>query len=293
MKIFGGFWTEEKLDAFSKYVNAYLTILNKNKKKYNWTTVYFDGFSGSGDIKDNKDFLEETFFSDDDKNDLINYKKGSVRRILEIPREKNFDKLFFIDRDPENIKSINTIVKDLNLDPESVRTSIDDCNDNLRKFSDYIRKKDKRSLILLDPFGMQLDWSSIESLKNTKSDIWILVPSGVAINRLLSKKIELTNFDKLSKFFGLSKDELRNYFYSESTQTKIFDDVIDFEKVSNPIDKIIKLYIKQLKEIWKHTLDEPLLLTNSKNATLFHFIFASNNETGYKIASDIVGKKKR
>ena len=30
----GGAWTEEKLDALEKYVNAYLTIMNAQKDKY-------------------------------------------------------------------------------------------------------------------------------------------------------------------------------------------------------------------------------------------------------------------
>ena len=29
----GGQWTEEKLDAFEKYVNAYLTIMNSFREK--------------------------------------------------------------------------------------------------------------------------------------------------------------------------------------------------------------------------------------------------------------------
>jgi len=32
MKSFGGSWTEQKLNTFIKYVEAYLTILNKFKK---------------------------------------------------------------------------------------------------------------------------------------------------------------------------------------------------------------------------------------------------------------------
>ena len=47
MKSFGGSWTEQKLNAFIKYVEAYLTIL----QKYNWQTVYFDGFAGYGKRK--------------------------------------------------------------------------------------------------------------------------------------------------------------------------------------------------------------------------------------------------
>ena len=44
----GGLWTEEKLEAFEKYVNAYLTIMNVSRKKYGWKLIYFDGFAGSG-----------------------------------------------------------------------------------------------------------------------------------------------------------------------------------------------------------------------------------------------------
>ena len=51
MKKFGGSWTVKKLDAFINYVKAYTTILNSVKKKYNWKTIYFDGFAGYGERK--------------------------------------------------------------------------------------------------------------------------------------------------------------------------------------------------------------------------------------------------
>jgi len=38
----GGPWTEKKLDAFAKYVSAYLYIMKKNPQ---WDTIYFDGFA--------------------------------------------------------------------------------------------------------------------------------------------------------------------------------------------------------------------------------------------------------
>ena len=36
----GGSWTEEKLDAFTKYVNAYLTIMNKNNTSVNFNRKF-------------------------------------------------------------------------------------------------------------------------------------------------------------------------------------------------------------------------------------------------------------
>jgi hypothetical protein len=66
------------------------------------------------------------------------------------------------------------------------------------------------ALIFLDPFGMQINWDSIASLKETRSDIWILVPTGVIVNRLLDKKGNLKSIDKLESFFGLSGEEVNN-----------------------------------------------------------------------------------
>ncbi len=49
---------------------------------------------------------------------------------------------------------------------------------------------------------------------------------------------------------------------------------------------------EKLKTIFANPVKEPLKLKNSKNATIFHFIFASNNEKATKVAQYIIRKKK-
>jgi three-Cys-motif partner protein len=51
----GGTWTGEKLDAFEKYVNAYLTIMNVKRNEFGWKLIYFDGFAGSGSSASNNE----------------------------------------------------------------------------------------------------------------------------------------------------------------------------------------------------------------------------------------------
>ena len=46
------------------------------------------------------------------------------------------------------------------------------------------------------------------------TDLWILIPTGVIVNRLLDRKGELTYIDKLTSFFGKDEDFLRKYFYT-------------------------------------------------------------------------------
>ncbi len=46
MNQFGGDWTDRKMKIVVDYAKAYLTIMSKQ----NFTTIYFDGFAGSGAI---------------------------------------------------------------------------------------------------------------------------------------------------------------------------------------------------------------------------------------------------
>ena len=46
---FGGNWTEEKLNIFTSYLNAYLIALQNRKFK----KVYIDAFAGTGEIETN------------------------------------------------------------------------------------------------------------------------------------------------------------------------------------------------------------------------------------------------
>jgi len=158
------------------------------------------------------------------------------------------------------------------------------------KLSEALKDKTKNlaALVFLDPFGMQINWESIESLKGTRSDVWILIPTGVIVNRLLDSKCQLKHSIKLQSFFGLPEQEIKDFFYTTKTYNGLFGDVEIIQKISNPIEKIAELYVEKLKTIWSHVTEKPLRLYNSKRVPIFHLVFASNNSTGLKIAKDII-----
>lgn len=264
MKTFGGKWTELKLNAFIAYVKAYLTIMNKAKVKYNWETIYFDGFAGSGEnIRSN--IFEESFFDfDQDLIEEISIYKGSVKKILELEEPFIFDYYYFIDNNKSNIDNIDrTKVSVQHIKSDRIIVRKGDCNVELRKLSHALNNKRYAALIFLDPFGMQVNWDSIASLKNTKSDIWILLPSGVAINRLLPKSgyVEKHNLI-LEKFFGLKYEDLRSKFYLDIIEDNLFGQQKKSTKIINAIDKIVELYISQMNTVWKFVIDKPLILMN-------------------------------
>lgn len=280
----GGPWTEKKLTAFSKYVSSYLTIMNKNPY---WKTIYFDGFAGSGNRKEkcNSTIFEQLKIS------LLedHVYKGSAERVLKIKDDISFDHYYFIDTNEESLKKLEIKLKNLpEIDTLKLNFRPGDCNKYLVELSRALNTGKYAALVLLDPFGMQINWESIASLKGTRSDMWILVPTGVIVNRLLNRNGELKQIEKLQSFFGLSGNEIRDLFYTKEIQATLFGEEEITNKVIRPIEKIAKVYIRQMKTIWNNVTEEPLILYNSRGVPIFHFIFASNNLSATKIAGQII-----
>jgi len=158
----GGIWTEKKLDAFAKYVSAYLTIM---KKQSYWKTIYFDGFAGCGERRDKrKTKIYQGLFLTGEEEKLY---KGAAERVLTLPNNLSFDYYYFID---SNEKSLNKLKKKLavyqNTKANPFQFRSGDCNQWLLELSNAMKlhKNSFASLVLLDPFGMQINWESIESL---------------------------------------------------------------------------------------------------------------------------------
>lgn len=289
----GGSWTEQKLDAFEKYVNAYLTIMNRHRDKYHWTMVYFDGFAGSGsriNQEDQSELLHNLFKDDAFDEEEINVYKGAAERVLSI-EQRGFDYYYFVDKDKEANDALKEKLKKYEK-THQLQFRPHDANVEIVNMANALHvKKINAALVLLDPFGMQIDWSSLEKLKDTHTDLWILIPSGVIINRLLDRKGELTHIEKLSSFFGMSGTEIKKFFYEEKQEMNLFgeEDTI-VQKVNEPIKKIAELYISKLKTLFKEVTEKPLVMRNSKNTPIYHFAFASNNKAATKIAKQIIKK---
>ena len=165
----GGQWTEDKLDAFEKYVKAYLTIMNANRDKYGWKLLYFDGFAGSGSrtIIANNNRAENSLFAEynifDEEVDTY---KGAAERVLNID-QRGFDSYYFIDIDKDSSNKLKQKLSRYE-DSKELNFITSDANGELHKLADRMhRDKSISSLVLLDPFGMQVDWTSIENLRGT------------------------------------------------------------------------------------------------------------------------------
>jgi three-Cys-motif partner protein len=280
----GGPWTEKKLEAFSKYVSAYLTIM---KLYPYWKTIYFDGFAGSGIRKKQRksDLYQQLKITPGEDHVY----KGSAERVLKLKNDHSFDFYYFIDTNEASLNKLEIKLKNLPEVPaDKLNFKSGDCNHYILELARALKSNKYAALVLLDPFGMQIKWESIASLKSTRTDIWILVPTGVIVNRLLDKNCEIKQIKKLESFFGLSELEIKDIFYKKEKQTTLFGEEEIINKVTRPIEQIAKIYTQKLKTIWTYVTEEPLILLNSRSVPIFHFIFASNNKNATKIAGQII-----
>lgn len=274
---FGGFWTQHKIEIFIKYLFAYLEIM-KNKQ---FKLIYFDGFAGCGRIEPENSGIKENEFIE-----------SVALQVLSMDHPKLFDIYYMVDKHKKRSEALNNLVrrKFPTLNAHVVR---DDCNTKLIGMTNYMKQKPNyRALAFIDPFGMSLKWSSIEACRGLGIDMWILIPTGVAVNRLLMKKqehIPESWLSKLEEFYGLPIDELRKYFYREEEKLTLFGAETHIQKTENAIQKTVDLYRERLGTVWQY-VSTPFPMKNSTGSIMYHFLMATKESSGFKIANEIIGK---
>ncbi|MCU0393284.1 MAG: three-Cys-motif partner protein TcmP [Thermoflexibacter sp.] len=282
MNEFGDTWTQEKIEVFMKYVPAYLKIMHAQITKHdyakNWKLMYFDGFAGSGGILQGS---EQKFI------------EGIATRVLAIDDPRSFDLYYFVEFDKHNAELLTKFIQSHFLD-KNAHVANADFNTKIIDFEKFLRAKGKnyKVLSLIDPYGMSVKWSSIEILKNLSIDMWILVPTGIGVNRLLKNDGEINDswLNKLKNFLGLSEQEIKETFYKTEKTTTLFGEETRIRKEEEAIEKAHQLYKTKLKTIFKYVSDS-FVMRNSNNSILYHFLLVSNNEPAVKIANDIIDKK--
>ncbi len=276
MNQFGGNWTEQKMEMVVDYAKAYLTIMNKYPQ---FKTLYFDGFAGSGEIfKENETDIE-----------II---KGTAIRVLEIVSPKKFDRYYFVEKDENNKDELKRTIKEKFAD-RVCNVVNEDCNTKLFTMAEFLNKnKNYRVLAFIDPYGMAVNWSSIQALKGLGVDLWILVPTGMGVNRLLKKDFNISEawLLKLEKFIGLSREEIIDFFYKQKSINTLFGAETMIEKEKDAIEKAGELYRKRLNEVFKF-VSGSFRMKNSTGTIMYHFMMASNNPAALKIANDIIKPK--
>jgi three-Cys-motif partner protein len=288
-QLFGSDWTEKKLKCLQKYLAAYNAAL----KRQPFERIYIDAFAGSGYRRDKK---SDNLFKKDELLLRNSYFSGSAKISLGI--EPGFTKYFFIDIDEENIESLNKLKIEF---PDKDITNIHgDANIEVKRLCKSINWQKTRGVIFLDPFGMQVNWITLEEIAMTKAlDCWILVPIGVAINRMITKNHQPPKQWEESLTRVLGTDKWKRSFYKTDPQLPLFNGEHEDRLIKQTsFDDIGNYFLNRMKQIFSGVIEEPLYLRNSTGVPLYALYFGVSNpyenakNLALRIASYIIGKEK-
>ncbi len=282
---FGGPWTEEKLSRLKKYLEAYTVIFTRNPAARHFRRVYVDAFAGTGIRNSPSEANGQTtqpLFDDDDAQQFM---IGSARVALEI--NPPFHQYVFIEQDPSfagDLENLRVAYPELS---GSIVVHNGDANRILVDWVNGSSWRSQRAVVFLDPYGMQVEWQTIEALAKTKAvDLWLLVPLGQGVNRLLTRGRIPTGAwaERLTTFLGT--EAWREAFYRESGQINLFDDGPHYEKDAS-FDSIANFVVERLDSVFERVAPNPLMLCNSRNNPIFLLCFASANPKGAPTAVKI------
>lgn len=156
-------WTARKLGELAQYLTNYTTVLRQRSLK----KAYIDAFANAPLFPD----LARTSFQT-----LL---EGSARLSLKVrPR---FDRYLFLDRHANR----NLLLKELKLEfsdrAADIRIADGEANETLSRLCEQDWHH-RRALLFLDPFGMQIEWSTIEAIGKTRAiDLWLFLPLGLGL----------------------------------------------------------------------------------------------------------------
>lgn len=284
---FGGAWTDEKLERVRKYLCAYTTIFRANERARFFRTTYVDAFAGTGRHVSSGAPPVELMLIPEVSTDpeASSFKKGSAAIALEV--QPQFDRYIFIETDPEKAEELGGLRARHPDMSDRILVVRDDANDALMRFARETDWDTNRAVVFLDPYGMSVEWSTIEALGHTKAiDLWVLFPLGQAVNRLLMKNQVPTGgwADALTRCFGT--EEWKAEFYEPSAQMSLLGEAPGIEKVAT-FDSIAGFFKRRLATCFCKVADNSLRLCNSRNTPLFLLCFAAANEKGAKTAIKI------
>ena len=250
-------WTAEKLDYLERYIDMFTTSMRKKP----WRALnYIDLFSGPGKCghKDNNDVY-----------------LGSP--LLALTTKNAFDHYFFVDLE---IDKTQVLEQRCQHSPYADRIQYfqQDCNIAVHGIAREIQGINRHyikdvwpclNLAFLDPEGLELEWNTVKTLTQFRTDLIILY-SQMGVQRYSAIAINDPGDTVLDRFFG----------------TRIWRDIYQRGQGRPGLyGELLNLYQQNLCNLGYKDKDEVgqiPLMRNTKNVPLYYLVYASKSDLGKK-----------
>ena len=266
---FGSAHTEKKLQLVAHYLERFTTAL----KNQPFEKLYIDAFAGTGAWSSR----DKQHDSELDLVDLNTVAEGSALRALRV--DPPFDRYIFVEMSPRKSSALRRLAEEFPALKGRVEILTKDANEALQQLCQRTDWRKSRAVVFLDPFGFQVEWGTVEALGRTGAvDLWYLVPTGIGINRQITRdgRILAEGGAKIDAMLGTTEWRSR-LIKTETTPVDLFGESQTRSIKAGGIDEIAKLVLERLAGIFKGGVARYGLPLGSQGRAMYTLVFACAN----------------
>lgn len=245
-----------------------------NQRRWLSAYHYIDAFAGSGTAK---------------AKDEERYVEGSPLRALKC--EPPFSQYWFIEVAQKRVQHLEELKAQF--PQHHIKVFQGDCNKILREkiIPSITYKSRQRGLVFLDPYGLQVQWDSVEALAKEKAfDVFVNFPL-MAVTRLLKRDEPPKGKILKSLNLVMGSEQWKDQIYYTSPQRTLFDETPIIRDTMRA-EWLARVYADQLGKVFPF-VSKPVIMMNSKNAPLYALFLASHKRNAVKIVNDIFSRYER
>lgn len=267
---FGDQHTELKLSIVEKYLRFFTTAL-RGKFDELW---YIDAFAGTGS-RTVRHEQRAAGLLDSGEPERIERRRGSARIAVDV--QPPFDFVVFI----ENKASYAAALRELAANYPHRRITIvrDDANEALKSLVAANQWRSTRAVLFLDPYGMQLEWSTLEKVAATKAiDVWFLFPLAGLYRQATRQFVDIDEYKRaaLTRMFG--SDAWERELYPKTVREDLFDGVSEEPRRRSANVAGLEAYAKKRLETIFAAVLKPLPLPLRRKPQRFSLFLCISND---------------
>ena len=267
---FGDQHTELKLSIVEKYLKFFTTAL---RGKFNelW---YIDAFAGTGS-RTVRHEERAAGLLDSGEPERIERRRGSARIAIDV--KPPFDFIVFIENKPSYVAALQELAA--NYPNRRIAVVKNDANDALKSLIAANNWQSTRAVLFLDPYGMQLEWSTLEKVAATKAiDIWFLFSLAGLYRQATRQLADIDEHKRaaLTRMFG--SDAWEAELYPKTMREDLFEGISEEPRRRSADVAGLEAYAKSRLETIFAAVLKPLPLPLHKKPQRFSLFLCISND---------------
>jgi three-Cys-motif partner protein len=276
---FGSQDTDLKLSLVEAYLNAFTTALRGRFSEL-W---FIDAFAGTGVRTERVPATRGTLLTKPAPASVLR-RRGSAKIAIDV--DPPFDRLIFVEQRPRAVEALRQL-REQHAD-RKIDVIAGDANEEIRKMVGRVNWQRIRAAMFLDPYGMTVDWETLEAIAATRAiDVWYLF-SLSGLYRQAARSASAIDAKKRAAITRvLGTDAWEQELYAPRKQHLLFDEPAELQRSADL--STLEAYVRaRLKTIFPAVLP-PLALpihTRPQRFSLF-FAIANPNRSAIGLATRI------